>query len=417
MTRSAARRVVAFATLLPMWLLPHATASAQPGVSLDIGQQFDNVSGLGTLEDTARQLAVSFDAEHVFAAERARIFYGVDVSDYAVDGDWRTVNHGVGGTYRIDLGARQRASLFLGGDATLRRNGDAWAAANFNGAGAFANLELRPRPTMTVRTGYRFDVRRFDELGALDQDEHSGFVSLLVNLQTRTTIIGEASVGRRAYDGVPPTSSWIATITPAAPTPAPGPGGMGKGVGGPGTGRFIVGREMVLDPGSPAARATRVTLFARVAQSLADRVAVSADVSRRLTGGDVPPAVIETPARFFDDGIYDDAYASDMTLGRLGVRAMLGAGLQLDVSGFAEEKDYTATVARDAEGLPLPDGTPRADTVYQGVVSLRIPIVPTRTGGWEVAVVTRYDYTRYRSTDAFYRYTSHAAGVGLSLSY
>jgi hypothetical protein len=59
------------------------------------------------------------------------------------------------------------------------------------------------------------------------------------------------------------------------------------------------------------------TVYGRVAQSLATRTSLSVDVMHRATFGDVPPAVITTPVELFEDGLYDDPFASDATDARL----------------------------------------------------------------------------------------------------
>ncbi len=75
------------------------------------------------------------------------------------------------------------------------RNGDAWAAAGYDAVGAKVNLAWSPRAGLTLRAGFRADARRFAEISALDQVEGSGFASVLVNLPSRTTLIGEVFLG------------------------------------------------------------------------------------------------------------------------------------------------------------------------------------------------------------------------------
>ena len=58
--------------------------------------------------------------------------------------------------------------------------------------------------------------------------------------------------------------------------------------------------------------AQQLTLLGRVAQSLGERTGLSLQATWRGTGGSVPPAVVTTPAGFFDDGVYDDPFASDL---------------------------------------------------------------------------------------------------------
>jgi hypothetical protein len=415
--------------------------AAQPSVSAQLAPGLESLAASGGGADTQQNVSGSLDVEHRFASERARLFYDLEAGTYSTPGDWRYFLHTAGGSYRLDLGRAQRHRLFLGADTTFRRNGDAWTAADYNALGSFANLELRPRPTVTVRSGYRFDLRRFADFAALDQEQHSGFGSLLVNLQTRTTLIGEVSLGAKRYAAVPSATVYTASLVSSAPaggTPASGgtpggspttggPGSGGPGMGGPGMGgptapgggspgglaNLMV--TPVVIPGTPSTSAQQFTVFGRVAQSLAARTGLSVEASHRRVFGEVPPALVATPARFFDDGVYDDPFASRATLVRATLRSIVGYGIELVGSGSWQDKPYGATPALADTGYPL--GVLRHDKVARGLAGLTVPLFPSHTGPIGLDLVASYDITSHRSTTAAYNYTSHALGIGVSFSY
>jgi len=54
----------------------------------------------------------------------------------------------------------------------------------------------------------------------------------------------------------------------------------------------------------------------RAAQSLGERTGLSLQYTWRTVFGSVPPVVVSTPALFFEDGVYDDPYASDASAAR-----------------------------------------------------------------------------------------------------
>jgi hypothetical protein len=415
-------------------------AAAQPSLSIQVVPGVETLSAPGTSGDAQPSVNGSFEVQHQFASSRARVFYDLDVGTFTTPGDWLYFVHGTGGSYRVDLGSTERHRLFVGGDAVFRRNGESWTAANYNALGGFANLEVQQRPTMTIRTGYRFDLRRFAELSGLDQQEHSGFGSLLVNLATRTTLIGEVSVGTKRYAGMPSAIEYAATIEGVASGGAPegagspgggpatgAPGSGGPGQGGPGAGnpgggitaagalaRMVV--VPVVIPGSPSTSAQQFSLYGRVAQSLATRTGLSLEASHRRVSGDVPPLLVATPARYFDDGVYDDPYASGATLARATLKSLVRHGIELAGSGSWQDKSYGATSAFDEAGAPL-DGVWRRDTVIRGLVVMTVPLLPSRTGVVGLSLVASYDVTRHRSTTAIYNYTSHAFGTGVAFRY
>ena len=415
------RRAIIFA--LPLVCALTTSALAQPAFTATVGRGLDALQPTGAASDAQHNTAAGGAAEYVFADQRARAFYDVAVTDYTTPGDWRSVAQNFGGRYRFDLGTPNR-SLFLGSTIQLRRNGDAWQAANYNAVGGFANLEWRPRETATFRTGYRLDVRRFPTYAAMDQQEHTGFGSLLWNFQSRTTVIAEATVGTKHYEGAPSTTEFLAQHATAPVVEGTWLPGSGQGQAGKGTtGQGNQGGAMswlvfapVTVPGTPSSSAQQVAMFVRVAQSLASRTSVLGEVSWRNAFGEVPPAVITTPARFFDDGVYDDPYASDSRLGRLSMKSIVWGDVELNASGSWQLKPYGATPALDGDGAPV-QGVLREDRVTRASAFATWPILPSRTGQVELDLITGYDYTRHRSTTAVYNYTSHAVSVGFGVGY
>jgi hypothetical protein len=172
-----------------------------------------------------------------------------------------------------------------------------------------------------------------------------------------------------------------------------------------------------VDPRRDDDHAGLVTWRVRVAQSLADRTGLSVDYSARHASGDVPPALVTTPAHFYDDGVYDDPFASDaQTVGANLKHIFVGAGT---VRGWLawQKKDYRATPALDLDGEPIAGGELRQDRVWRAGVSWRVPLFPARTGRVDVDLDLGYAFADHRSNDAFYDYASHAVGFALGLAY
>jgi hypothetical protein len=381
-----------------------APAAAQIGIEARVGAALDSLSFADAESEDRASAAGFLELEYGFAQRRGRVFYSLDAASYATPGDWTTLLHEVGGVYRIDLSGSETARLFLATSANWRDNGDAWAAAGHRGLSGRANLELRPGAgAATLRLGYRIDRREFSDLEELDQLEQDGFASALVNLETRTTLVAEIHVGGKSYDGVP-----AAAATPASPLP---PIGRSRGRGGMGPSR----RSEPLLVTAPGERAGRVAWLVRVAQSLAERTGVSLQYAARHSFGDVPPLLITTPAHFLDDGVYDDPYASDARGGRAVFTHELASWGTTRAWGAWEGKDYAATPALDPDGEPTP--ALREDRLWRAGAGWRAPLFPRSTGDVVLDLDVTYAFTRHRSNDAFYDYSSHAAGVSLRLAY
>ena len=422
-------RAAATVTLCALALLCLAPsgASGQPSMSGVITGAFDHVEkSVATTEDASTAPAGTLDFEHLAFEERLRLFYTMDGGTFSGDGDWHYLTHYGGARHAFDLSPDAR--LFVGGTATVRVNGDSWSTANYNAVGGFANLQWS-RGTSTLRAGTRVDARRFADEAALDQNELNVFGSVLRSFQTRTTVVGEITWGAKRFtNGALVTVQPLATETgatdiPAGAGPNGGAAGNGRGNGGAGvsaTGHTGAQAAMWRLPMSSSSTsndaATQVTVFGRVAQSLADRVAISFEASRRNAGGVVAPAVVETPEMLIDDGVYDDPYASDATIWRTGLKYSGPSGRILE-GGFSRWlKFYEATPALDASGTAIP-GVLRDDRIWRADVIWREPIAPGRTGLASLAFVTTYSFMDSSSTDAYYNYDAHRLRVGVSVTY
>jgi hypothetical protein len=385
------------------------SSRAQLGLEANVVPAFESVSPRGSAKESRGTIDGGLDAAALFASERGRVSYTLDAGTYATPGDWSFLQHDAGLTWR--LGDTASPHAFLGVSGTLRRNGDAWAAADYGAVGAKANFVWSPRTGLTLRAGVRADARQFGELPALDQVEGSSFVSALVNLPSRTTLIGEVFLGGKSYAGE-------TVLVPAAEAVAdPGTrvgSGKGRGTGGMGPDVRPTGVTAVASGDDTAGQ---LTWLVRAAQSLGQRTGLSLQYTRRSVFGSVPPVVVTTPALFFEDGVYDDPYASDASAVRTVLKHVFAGGAETAIEGRWLDKSFVATVALDETGEPRADGALRADTVWQAAATASVPVLAGRTGGVSLALELGWQYTRHRSNDAFYNYDAHAVRVGLSAAY
>jgi len=414
---SRKRPLAVLPTLLALGLASAVAspAGAQVGFDARLGGSLDSLKD-ATGSSASNGAAAGFlNPEYVFADEHARIEYTLGAGSYSAPGDWTYFTHRLAGVYQLDLGASEKLRLYLGASGDWRRNGEDWSYADYRGLGAMANLEWQPRETLTFRTGYRLDTRDFPDLAALNQDEHSGFASLNVNLQTRTTLIGEVRLGSKAYEGETPVSVVEQAVGPnGTPSGTPSPNGRGTAAG-----RGLdSGVRTVVVFGEPASEhAHQLSWLARVAQSLGDRTGLSLQYYQRTTSGRVPPALVTVPPLFFDDGVYDDPYASDARTWSASLKHVFSQGAVLQAYGNRQEKDFNSALALGSEGLPLAGEPLREDRITRTGLELSLPFLRARTGSVALGLEIGYAYTDARSNDFYYDYSSHALGLGLTVEY
>ena len=390
-------------------------AAAQPSLNVTFGRALNTLSSTDAVSaDDRRTTGAAVEAEHTLAGKRLRLFYTLDAGDYTTPGDWRYYENIAGATWQLRPQQSKGLAVFAGTDALWRTNGASWAAADYRALGLFVNAEWKPSETRTVRTGYRADVRAFPDMPELDQVEHEGFGSAVFNLQSRTTLVAELRVGAKRYDVLDSTA--LETASPAPVTPDGSGSAWSRGRGSRASG-LVMSTPSHSPTGSVGGTAGQVTVLGRVAQSLTDRTGVTLQYSRRDSFGALPTAVVNTPALFFDDGVYDDPFASDAGALRVSLKHLLRGGMTIDGMGVWVRKDYRGTAALDAEGYALATGDLRADRIWQAGASWTMPAFRERTGPVGFDLFVDYLYTRHRSNDAFYNYSSHGFGIGVSMAY
>ena len=102
----------------------------------------------GAAASTRRQdVAATAGFEHLFNDERGRVYYDFDGGTFDSPGDWTYYLNTAGFTYRFggdDAAARR---FYLNGSFVVRKNGDAWAAADYSALGGGLNGEFHPKAT------------------------------------------------------------------------------------------------------------------------------------------------------------------------------------------------------------------------------------------------------------------------------
>jgi len=403
-------RVATIAMTACLAVLSPSVAAAQPGFTVTLGRAFNSVSDPNVPSESRQTLAGTVEAEHVLAAERLRLFYTLDAGNYTTPGDWRYFLNNVGATWRVTLGEKKRNFLYLSGSGSWRTNGTSWAAADYRALGLMANVEVHPSAGATVRFGYRLDAREFPDLAALDQVQHDGFLSALVNLPTRTTLIGEAHLGAKSY------SDTVVVPVPLQPS-EPISSGSGAGRMGRGMGPSLRGVSLASSPTIEQNQAGLISWTARIAQSLTDRTGASFQYAQRITFGRVAPLVVTTPALYFDDGVYDDPFASDARVPSVTLKHLFAGGMAVEAFASRMLKDYNALLALDRNGAGLPSLALRKDRIWRAGAGWTMPLLPSKTGPLGIDLNVDYLFTRHQSNDAFYNYTSHAIGIGATVSY
>jgi hypothetical protein len=383
---------VAAAVVLLSW--PAAPVVAQPTGTATFELPVQTTTVSGGPGQTVGILSGAGSIEHWFAQDRARLFYDVSLDRFRTAEAFDTWLHNAGGVRTFALG---KTSVDTGAAVFWRANSGGWADAGFRGINLQSVVE-RSLQQGTLTAAYNLHRRAFPDAPSLDQTEHYGHVRALVNLQTRTTIVGTAGGGWKRYEG--DSVSQVETMLE------------------PGT---LRGRRRVtglLAPvitygstGQPARR-TLWTWSARLAQSLDDRTGIWIEHQKRQASGDAPPALVWTPPLFYDDGVYDDPYVVEARTWQAGARHLFARGDELAVWVSRSDREFEGLDALDESGIAI---GPRADRLLRGGLDVEVALRSTPVV--DVMLLAGYGYTRNRSNDSAEIYRSHIASIGLSFRF
>lgn len=375
------------AAFLMIFLLPSAVLAQPAGeVVFELPVQWtvpiDDV--------TTRQQRVGGSAafDYLFASEHGRAFYEMTLETFGTPDTMRTWLHNAGltGTF-----GDETRSIEIGGSAFWRANEGTWADAGFRGVNVIASAQAKPASLLTISGSYALYMRTFPDQPALDQVEQFGSWRALLNLPSRTSLVGVLSIGRKAYDGqelvAVPTGTAVASSRQ----------GSGTGRGWRQIGFVPIQLERV---GEPGARSDW-SWAARVAQSLDDRTGFWIEREQRRTSGDLPPALVWTPPLFYEDGVYDDPYVVDADTWRAGVKHIFASGIEIGATGSVSDRAYA--------------GLTRADRLTRARFETTWPFVSGRSGS--IDGVASYAFFQNASSEPDESYRAHQVTVGVRFGF
>ncbi len=343
-------------------------------------------------DDTVRQQHVGGNAavDYLFGGGRGRVFYELALDTFATPDAARTWLHNGGITGRFGGATR---SFTIGGSTFWRANQGTWSDAGFRGINLLANAQLKPAQPFTLSSTYSLYVRAFPDQPALDQVEHFGSWRALLNLRSRTSLVGAVTLGRKTYDG----RELVLVDTPTPiDTPASQP------IVSPGSGIMRGWRQGGFVPiqvetiGGPGAR-NEWSWAARVAQSLDDRTGVWIEREQRRTSGDLPTAIVWTPPLFYEDGVYDDPYVIDADTWRAGMRHVFANGAEIGGTGSVSDRVYA--------------GLTRSDRLTRALVDSSWPLWSRKSGGLDAVISYSYFHNASSELEESYRAHQFSAGV------
>ena len=209
-----------------------APAAGQPSVDVTFGRALNALTATDGVTTTVRLAADDggrsrpehrvANEQHppVLLARRRRLQHarGLELLLHTAGGTWRS-------TKPVRRARRSSSAVRPPGGRTARRGRRPTTVVS----GAFANVEWRPRRARPYARGTVSTSGAFRTSPELNQREHEGFGSVLVNLQSRTTLIAEVRAGVKSVRDRHGVFAVPVDATSSAPS-VPGSNGRGPGL-------------------------------------------------------------------------------------------------------------------------------------------------------------------------------------------
>ncbi len=137
--------------LLIALVLLSVPAWAQPAAEFQFDIPFRWTQAEGESADRQQDVGATFGVKHLFAGERVRLFYDLDMDTFGAGDALRTWLHNAGAVATWGSGRR---AFDIGGAIFWPANEGAWADAGFKGINLLASARLQPRAGLTLAGTY-----------------------------------------------------------------------------------------------------------------------------------------------------------------------------------------------------------------------------------------------------------------------
>jgi len=286
--------------------------------------------------------------------------------------------HSAALTYAQLFGEEQQTLWNAGASYGIRSDREEYAFYDHRSFSAQTTVRTQWSAEILTRAGYTFRTMDFSALPAFNYTEHSFFTQASLFLPTRTTVIGELSVGLKLY-------ATANTDSTAAHQ------GRGRG-----------------SSATSAPSVTQATGMIRVGQGISDNTGLSFTGAYQINLQKDVRVLGSDYGLISDDEIFDDHYGYEGPQASVMLTQILPWETNLRLTGSWQRRMYATQAAYDQQGVLV--AADRLDTRMALNVQLLIPIQPL---GCSIGIA--YDHIRNTSNDAFFTYTNNA--ITLQLSY
>lgn len=305
--------------------------------------------------------------------------------------------HSFGLDYSSSFGTDDIHGLYIGTDYSFRINGDDFDYYNYNQLYLFSNLRLDLNWAY-LTTGYNYRWRRYSNVPELSNNQHTGFVQLNKSFDTRTTIIVEADLGMKSFDGQRTYSSIMMSS------------GGGKGRG------SHMGSETTATSTTDIPSLSQAVLLTRVSQSLHDKVGIYLQYRQQISLTE-KTSFVNGDDYYQDEELFDDPFSYESKSVSSQLTWMMPWTLKMQIGGALVSKDYISeqafTSAEDSVGA----GGNRVDDRNSLYINLSKTLFLNKAWVKSLQFNLYYNYIRSESNSYWYNYRNNVFGGGIEWNF
>ena len=239
--------------------------------------------------------------------------------------------HGFGFYYNHPFGDEDRHTLYLGGDGTIRLNGEDYNYYDYTQIYLYSNIRF-DLDFLFVKAGYNFRYRNYSNLPDLSNSSHFVFFQANKSFASRTTIIFEADLGYKSFAGENNYSTSLG--------------------GGRGQGNMVEESQTTTTTEIPSLR--QAIVLTRLAQSLHENLGVFIQYRQQISLTD-QINYINADGYYQDEELFDDPFSYESSSVSSGLTWILPWSMKVQIGSSLFSKNYISEqayiAADDSVGL------------------------------------------------------------------
>jgi hypothetical protein len=304
--------------------------------------------------------------------------------------------HNAGLNYFYPFGKEEKHTFYIGANYTLRLNQDEYNYYDYNQFYVYTTFRFDLNWAF-IRSGYNFRYRSYSNLPDISNYKHYFFVQLNKSFATRTTVILEADIGRKSFDG----QEIVIGIS------GDESGGNGRGQGAETTAETTTITRIMEIPSL-----SQAILLARISQSLHDKAGLYVQYRRQFSLAS-KANFANADNYFTDDELFDDPFSYESTGYSSQLTWMLPWAMKVRVGGALVSKNYISENAFTSADDSLGMGDIRLDDRGSYYVNFSKVFYLNKSWIKSLHFKVNYSYIRNESNSYWYDYKNTILNAGI----